>query len=140
MISCGTASECEPDAGEVDLLIGAVAGRGAAVELRLFVIDGPFYVRVEIPVHTDCGRSRLAGSGGGIGEGIRPATEGVRVDRELVQAGNQLPRATARLADVEVRARRRVAEAFFLARQQPRELKLPCFVVERVGARDRTVG
>src|SRR6185295_19300132 len=129
----GHSSECEPDTREVRLLIRAISSHGAAVELRLLVVERPFYVRVEVPVDADRGGSRPARSRRRVREGIGARRERVVVDLELVDTRDQLPGATPRLADLEVGARRRVPEAFVLTREQPRELKLPGLVVERVG-------
>src|ERR1041384_4671617 len=108
----GWKSERQADAREIRLLVRTIAVRGAALEARLLVAEEPLQVLVEIPVEAERGGGRFLHGRRGVCIRVGAANERIGVDRQLMDARDQLPRAVSRLAGREVRAGRGGAKRF----------------------------
>ena len=109
-------------------------------KLVVLVVERQLHGVPRVPVHADAVGGVLADRGQRIGERVRAAHERVVVDVELVVSRDQFAGAPARLARLERAARREAAEGFFLAGDEPRELRLPGGVRQRVGQRGAAHG
>src|SRR6185295_18885545 len=135
MLSGSNASVVDCEAREQRLLVIPVAGRGAAVEAGVFVVQRQLHRVPRVPVDADAPRALLADRGGRVGERVRTADEGIVIHVELVIARHQFDGTEAGLAGLPGAARGEAAVSLFFAGDEPRELRLPGLVGQRVGQR-----